>query len=258
MQDKAQQGKHDPMPTPERELERYGVWVKAEPQDVIEDTSPDSQLLDAESDDIVDSIPLSSEEEALLESFDLPDETDDENDESSDIDEFDILEPLEENDGSPGFPKIEDQESSDFDTTMLEGSIIDVPIEDLDFDKPDAPQSQRTASLGSDAPATDDFSTVEVNMDDFDFEDAASAAPSLEAIGSIEPSSSSPETGKNTGDAIDEFESIDIDLQFDDTIPSTGDSEIFMEENEDLLETSTDFETVDLDSMELDSTEPDS
>ncbi len=259
MQDKDPQGNHDPMPTPERELERYGVWVKAEPQDVLEEASPESQLLDIDSGDAVDSIPLSQEEEKLLDSFDMPEEDDLDTTELETVDDFDILEPLEDQDTLDVKPEAEFAESMDLDDTGLEGSIIDVPIEDLDFDAPSEAKPLDEEGVNAQKLDASDFSTVEVSMDDFDFDDSTSNAPSLEAIGNMDIPAASTDTVKVEDGKTDDFESLDIDLQFDDTIPSSGDSELFMEENEDMLpETSSAFESVDIDSLELDTTEADS
>jgi hypothetical protein len=257
MQDKAPQGNHDPMPTPERELERYGVWVKAEPQDVIEEASPESELLDVDAGELTDSIPLSTEEEKLLDSFDMPEESDLETTDFETVDDFDILEPLEAKDSGSGKPDGELLESVDFDENELDGSMIDGAEEDLGKDSSvsstpdDEPSGANNAGMS-------DFSTVEVSMDDFDFEDSSSDSPSLESIGDMDLSTPSPETAQESESKADDFESVDIDLQFDDTIPSTGDSELFMEENEDmLLESPSDFETVDIDSLGMDTTEAD-
>jgi hypothetical protein len=258
MQDKAQQGNHDSMPTPERELERYGVWVKAEPQDVIEDASPEGQMLDSVSSDAMDSMTLSSEEEALLESFDMPEENDKALAESAEIDDFDILEPMDDRDAPGGDAESELQESIEFDENELEGSIIDVPVDDLDFEESTAAQLHEETPVNMESAGSSGFSTVEVSMDDFDFEDSSSDSPSLEAIGSIDPSPAKSGTDTSIEDKKADFDSLDIDLQFDDTIPSGADSEIYMEENEDLiLETSSDFETVDIDSMGLESSSSD-
>ncbi len=58
---------NDPNGAPKGELEQYGVWVKAEPQDVIEDVAiPGPPLSEALSEESF----LSEDEEKLLGSFD--------------------------------------------------------------------------------------------------------------------------------------------------------------------------------------------
>ncbi|HOX92028.1 MAG TPA: hypothetical protein PLC54_03835, partial [Spirochaetales bacterium] len=47
MQKKTPQGYDMPNSTPEAELEKYGVWVKAEPQDIIEEPETEHSLLGA-------------------------------------------------------------------------------------------------------------------------------------------------------------------------------------------------------------------
>lgn len=41
MQNKTRQDIKFPDPTPEQELERYGVWVKSEPQDILDELVPE-------------------------------------------------------------------------------------------------------------------------------------------------------------------------------------------------------------------------
>jgi len=255
MQNKAPQGKTDPIPTPELELERYGVWVKAEPQDVIDEPKIARETLGATSVDGSDAVLLSEEEEDILDSFDLPEEP-----AASEeaFEEFEELSPLDEQESTPESPG--DMEIFDFealepmgldagdsttetglDDTVIEDTVIDVPLDELDYEEtaPEAAASPLSAEPASAVEET--YQTTEISIDDFGLgdDDSTDGAPSLEGMGSFD-------VGEPVSEPVDEFETIDMDLQFDDTIPSAE-----TEESVDPPAVASEYETVDLDSIGL-------
>jgi len=239
MQNKAPQGNQDPIPTPERELERYGVWVKAEPQDIPEDQAIDRAPLDASSTDGSDAI-LLSEEEDLLDPFDFSEEdsleaADTLSLEGSSLEELDSF-------GSPD--AIDSASPSQLDETTLEDSMMEIELEELESDELALPTSNGKAAAEHEA--VDDFSTTEVDMDEFGFADDALdlGIPAIENSETEKPAISPLDAG------TDDFESLDMDLQFDDTIPSLETGEIPTDFS-DPLTASSEFETVDLESIGL-------
>jgi len=261
MQNKAPQGNHDSSPTPERELERYGVWVKAEPQDVIEEPTIGRKTLDSASVDETDAMLLSEEEEDILDSFDLPDELADEVDSTSTetsseaFDDLSLDEPFELTEELPDEPLPRETSAA---STRGDESIIDMSLDDFDFE-PTAEPAQ--AAQGSESKheeqttAADAFATTDISIEEFGLGDELEdgSGPSLEALGMPEASSSQSSIASATLEPPpgDEFEALDIDLQFDDTIPSVDTNETvdalgFETSERDLA---ADFESVDIDSI---------
>ncbi|MBU0955592.1 MAG: hypothetical protein KKI09_09210 [Spirochaetes bacterium] len=68
MQNKNPNGPDKALPSTEQELEQYGVWVKAEPQDIVEDTETEHAILDEIDDLDIDTMDLDSSltDDALL------------------------------------------------------------------------------------------------------------------------------------------------------------------------------------------------
>ena len=269
MQNKAPQGKTDPIPTPELELERYGVWVKAEPQDVIDEPEIGREALGPTSVDGSDAVLLSEEEEDILDSFDLPEESSEPASAVDSFEEFEELSPLEEQQSSPESPP-DDMEIFDFETleplgmdsvdtpiesrlddTVIEDTVIDVPLDELDYEEPaqEAPAADIAAEPARVSDGT--YLTTDISIDDFGLsdDDSTGGAPSLESMGSF---GDEAPLGDSVAEPADEFESIDIDLQFDDTIPSADNAEsVDSFTGDDLLDVSSEFETVDIDSIGL-------
>jgi len=266
MQNKAPQGNHDSSPTPERELERYGVWVKAEPQDVIEEPTIGRKTLDSASVDETDAMLLSEEEEDILDSFDLPDELVEEKDSTSTetsseaFDDLSLDEPFELTEELPEEPEATDASAS---SSHADESIIDMSLEDFDFEPTAEPVESMHVSESKhehQTPPADAFATTDISIEEFglgdDLEDVS--GPSLESLGMPETS-----TAQSSMTAVtlepppgDEFESLDIDLQFDDTIPSVDTNETidalgFETSERDLA---ADFESVDIDSIGAETT----
>lgn len=261
MQNKAPQGNHDSSPTPERELERYGVWVKAEPQDVTEEPTIGRKTLDSASVDETDAMLLSEEEEDILDSFDLPDEPAEDKGAAStetgseafddlSLDEpFELSEELPEETSTPEAPAA---------SSHADESIIDMSLEDFDFEptaEPVEPAHRSEPKHEQPTAAADAFATTDISIEEFglgdDLEDAS--GPSLESLGMPETPSAPPSIAAQTLEPPlgDQFESLDIDLQFDDTIPSVDTNETidalgFETPERDLA---ADFESVDIDSI---------
>ncbi|HPE89830.1 MAG TPA: hypothetical protein PLH55_09985 [Spirochaetales bacterium] len=262
MQNKTPQGKPDPIPTPEHDLERYGVWVKAEPQDLTDDTLAAEGLpaeASAESPDAV----LLAEEEELLDSFDLPDldtAVDAPSEEpiggeavdsaGMDFDDFESLAPLED------MADIAEADSSEahgeLDEGVVESTVIDMSLDDLDFDEVEAEAPEAAPSPAERKSASSDsFETTEISIEDFGLDEDTPAGPALEDIERFAADAAEPSASD------EEFESLDIDLQFDDTIPSAESEEAAdaFSQDEGMLDVTSEFESVDLDSIGVDEPE---
>jgi len=266
MQNKTQQGKPDPIPTPEHDLERYGVWVKAEPKDLTDDTLVADGSVASTSAEGSDAV-LLAEEEELLDSFDLPNldtavetpaETPLEGEaESIDFDDFESLAPLDDEDGisEADVPDTGDE----LDDGVVESTVIDMSLDDLDFDevKTEAPAAEPPAERRS--ASVDAFETTEISIEDFGLDDDGPTGPALDDLErfAASPASASPALA-DPAEADEEFESLDIDLQFDDTIPSAESEEATdtFSSEDDILGSSSEFESIDLDSIGLDEPKP--
>ena len=208
------------------ELEQYGVWVKAEPEDVIEDVAlPEESFLSEDEEKLLDSfdsdfeIPLDSssgesgslpdiEDMPPLEESLLAPEPFQNNDEADvvDFDEIDI--PLRESDSvrpaSPIHPgaKIDMDDIEGLGTGhFVEESPLG-PVEDVSSDFLEMPGESAAVPTGQTSPV----SGSELDDVTSDFIDAGELASHSEATG---PSA--------------DFETLDIDLQFEDSIsPALG------------------------------------
>ncbi len=203
MQNKTPEGKEKSMPTTEQELEKYGVWVKAEPQDIIEEPETEHELLDD-----LDSMELTIEEPEPAKEETFFSEA-----EENALDSLDEL------------PKLE------------EDSIIDIPLDDLDYENASgsAPAVSAKPVSKPEAPSADDMTLTEMSLDDFDMGEFDTSPPPMaeekkqpNETESLDLSEFGLEDEDSSSDsaasATDDFETIDIDLQFDDTIPSVADT----------------------------------
>jgi hypothetical protein len=287
MQNKAQQGNQNPIPTPERELERYGVWVKAEPQDVLDEPAIGRKTLDSSIIDGSDTALLSEEEEDLLDSFDLAEPAESASPSSGtdqNIDEFENLSPLEDlgtieevdafdlEELEPEIAAADDEFLEEFDSgsleeagsmeeNVIEDTVIDLTLDDLEYKKP-VEESMPIAAKPVPQPSdSGDFMTTEVNIEDFGFTEdgSSSTGPSLESMGVSDILESNSGTSDQPREpASGDFESLDIDLQFDDTIPSSGEFEdVGSDQFKSGPDSGSDFESVDLDSFSADEAIPD-
>lgn len=176
---------------PDRELEQYGVWVKSEPEDVEE--------LEIERDAVDEVLPDIDDTGSLPEIGGL----------DPDADRF--LSPEEERMlGSLDIP--EDDSADDGadvsglgEISELGAGVIDIELDDLE------PAPRRDGGAPRPAPSRQDSELEVFSPEDFGVELGS------ETSGSAADTSSA--SGASAG-AEDAFEPIDIDLQFDDTIPS--------------------------------------
>jgi hypothetical protein len=238
-------------PKPEEDLEQYGVWIKAEPQDIVEE--PEAIQLEASDFDIpsISSFKeeesfLTEDEEKLLGSF----ETLDEGDESPPraegaMENFDS----EGSDGIPGIenlPPLEDFEIKDetaSDVEDLGASTIDISLDELEASSTEGPSPFRPdANLdistirgldasGSEPEAFESFESPESSMMEdvsaefLDLEEAPTAPKAETSDVSSEFLDDEPSAPPSPPPAKEEadFEPIDMDLHFDDTLsPEVG------------------------------------
>lgn len=252
MQTNKERGNHVPQPAADSELEKYGVWVKAEPQEIVEEPEVAHEFLDAT--DISEAAAGTADDEPF--SFDIPELDEEpslsppdddlliagsaagEGDSSFDASfDADILE-IEtlESDGSF------DSLAADLDEGIVEDGVIELPLDELDgFEAPDEAEENRPtpgAEANAARSAGDAYETTELSLEDFGFDmdepaaeesraapaSAAGAEPEtvdLSEFGLEEEAVASPEPQ----DGAEDFENLDLDLHFDDTIPSAVEAE---------------------------------
>jgi len=271
MQNKAPQGKQDPIPTPELELEQYGVWVKAEPQDIVDEPAMAKSAVKSRADESVTAV-LPSEQEDFADSFELDMNMTD------GIEELEALTPTDDPEIGSDFPEeiesfdLEDLEadgaetvqepfSSNFVEDTSEETALDITLDELDYDEP--LEEPDTLVLDSEKPAESSFDTTDIDIEDFGLSNAddSSATPSLDDYSIDELATENSEINRVQDSTVSEdFEALDIDLQFDDTIPSDDslDSpDAFIASDNDRNDVTSDFESIDIDAIgkEPDSTE---
>ena len=218
------------------ELDQYGVWVKTEPHDIAEETAvsfPDD--LDFEPSKESETFPeesfLSEEEEKLLGSFDSEFENIVRESEQGPLPDIEDLPPLEES-------MLEDagsHRSGAEDIEELDSSTVDISLEDLEASAEPSPISpyaeidiDSVEGLGSPSPSRPSPS---ISMEDVsaDFLDNPEEAPAVEAgeasfdSHDVTAEFMSPaEPARNVEEAApaSDFEPLDIDLVFDDTLPA--------------------------------------
>jgi pilus assembly protein FimV len=258
---------------PKSELEQYGVWVKAEPQDIVEEVaSPGAAGMDfdfpGESASVSEESFLSEDEEKLLGSFDsefdsAPSPSAEETGPLPDIEDMPPLEesllpsePLavaEDLDAGTIDIKLEEFESAGPPSTIHPGVEIDMSsVEGLD--NPDA--SERSASS-----AIEDVSSEFLDVIEEPEAPSPSAPPSSSGssdFGSgmddvtaefldIEESIAPP---RAVADSSAEFEPLDIDLHFDDSVGSSDSASPLREDSG--FESVTEFD----DFLTVDSSKP--
>ncbi len=218
---------------PEGELEQYGVWVKAEPQDVIEEVAaPDSSDLDFDIPGILASPPeeafLSEDEEKLLGSFDADFEAPagSRSDESGPLPDIEDMPPLEESllgtEPAPAMEEIDNTTSSS----------VDVSFEDIENMQPSStvPSAEASAPAAPSSASIEDVSSEFLNPEEepaavLESEQAADAGldsglddVTAEFLGG-EETGTLPKASERSVD----FEPLDIDLQFEDSPGPTPD-----------------------------------
>lgn len=266
MQNKAPQGKQDPIPTPESELEQYGVWVKAEPHDIVEE--PVAGKLASISRSEFEVVPiLPSEDDTVIDSFDFDDSR------TEGIEELEALAPaddsglIEDLSGEIESFDLEALEQVDVDSFSAplaednsEDSALDVTLDELEFEEP--AENFESDPLMPPTSADNSFDTTDVNLDDFEISDSESIVPSssFEALTITEDSTEKSVPESEPDAATDDFESLDIDLQFDDTIPADNpaeNSDDYASSDISSIDVTADFESVDLDAIGLNPTSAD-
>lgn len=252
MQTNKERGNDVPQPAADSELEKYGVWVKAEPQEIVEEPEVAHEFLDAA--DISEAAAGSADDEPF--SFDIP-ELDEEP--SLSPPEDDLL--IEEGPALEGEPssdasfdadilEIETLESdgsfdslgADLDEGIVEDGVIELPLDELDGFEASLEAEESLPSGGAAAsaaqPAGDGFETTELSLEDFGFdmdEPAAEESRAAQAsAGGAEPETvdlsefgleDEAVAAPETQDGAEDFENLDLDLHFDDTIPSAAEAE---------------------------------
>lgn len=211
MQNKNPQGNFDPIPDSDQELEKYGVWVKAEPQDLVEEPETEHQPLvieDATSLETIEELSEEIEELTEMQDFDDPGNK-----------TFEELATLEEEESSVVEVGSEEPESIDPSDFELDGTE-DTMGNDPDFDSMDLDMDLDEA-LSSDT-GSDEDTTFDLELQ----EDSGSGAiPAFDAD-DLEPIDDEPgasETGFETpvediSDFLPEIEIENIEL---DDEPST-------------------------------------
>ena len=249
MQTKNQRGNEMPKPAADQELEKYGVWVKAEPQDITEESETEHEILAAEEPEQALSADLSADD------FDIPELDEDfsleisEGKATSEEESILDIETLGEESVSFSMEGFDDG----LDEDVIEDSVIEIPLDDLDSLEQQAEDKAADFKADHEAPAlaeeaaparqkeeSGDLDTTEISLEDFGFSIDEEPAPSSQA--GIADASSAPSAEPESVDlsafgldeeetapldtvAEEEFESLDIDLQFDDTIPSPQEEE---------------------------------
>jgi len=225
---------------PKGELEQYGVWVKAEPQDVIEEVVvPGSEDVDFDLPGGSASLPeesfLSEDEEKLLGSFDSEFEAPSASlaDESGPLPDIEDMPPLEESLLAPE-PKPDMEEVDNIDSRSIDISLEDIessrgpsaihPGIEIDMDS--------VEGLGEDAGTedarSDAIEDVSSEFLDMPEEPAPSEGRSSDLGSGLDDVTSefldiegAPAAPRLPEPSVD-FEPLDIDLQFDDGATSVS------------------------------------
>ncbi len=229
---------------PKGELEQYGVWVKAEPQDVIEEVAvPGSEDLDFDVPGDTASLPeesfLSEDEEKLLGSFDAEFEASSvsSDGQSGPLPDIEDMPALEESllppEPAPLIEEIEDIGSGSIDISLEDiesahpASTIH-PGADIDMDSIegfDLPLAEEKSSSGT----IEDVSSEFLDLADEPSQASSGNAEEVSDFGTglddvtsqfldVEDAGSLPREAAPSGD----FEPLDIDLQFDDSTSSSA------------------------------------
>jgi hypothetical protein len=226
----------------EEDLEQYGVWVKAEPRDIVEETETVSSPSSASSDGLGDlDLPkeedfLSEDEEKFLGSFEEIEVEEEKEEMAEGKDEAGMMPDI---DNLPPLEDFEIKEETMNDIEDLGASTIDISLDDLEKEaetpspiRPDAEIDISTIkglSFDEDAeemPAASSGPVIEdVSAEFLDFIEEPSEAPSGDAPAAMDGFAAAEAAEAPEDKAEPEFEPIDMDLHFDDTIPSgTGKS----------------------------------
>jgi hypothetical protein len=182
MQNKNPQGNFDSIPDSDQELEKYGVWVKAEPQDVVEEPETEHQPLVAEGTSLPEPLEELSDEVEELEEMQSFDEADNETAESIDLSDFGLDEPESKTDDEQSFEEI------GMDLDLDEDLSADVASdEDMNFDFDTPEDSGSGMDLTFDAEGSEDSEELlpEIEIESVEIEDE-SPIPSFDDLGALE------------------------------------------------------------------------
>jgi len=220
---------------PKGELEQYGVWVKAEPQDIVEEVAlPEGGDLDfdipVESTTVAEESFLSADEEKILDSFD------------SELDSPSLSSPLEDTGPLPdiedmpplddGFltPAPETEEIKDFDISVTDmkleehdasssfssinpGVEIDMSsVEGLDIPKSPSPESSSPIEDVS-SEFFENTAVPPVHVDAAQGDKTASSMDDVTSEFLDIDDSAAPQAAES--ETVSDFEPLDIDLHFD-------------------------------------------
>ncbi len=218
----------------EDDLEQYGVWVKAEPQDIVEE--PESVQLERSG--VAEESFLTEDEEKLLGSFEELDQVEnqslsfpEEGSYSFDPNEGDTMSEIPAMENLPSLEDFEIKDEFASDVEDLGASTIDISLEDLDTHldapspiRPDASIDMKSIKGLGDGPAPSSPSTPsiieDVSAEFLDFEDSPSSVESESSDVTSEFLDAEPLADQKSSPSRNEpdFEPIDMDLHFDDTI----------------------------------------
>ncbi len=198
MQNKNPQGNFDPIPDSDQELEKYGVWVKAEPQDVVEEPETEHQPLIAESNASLEPLEELSDEIEELEEMQSFDE--------SDTETFEDLAPLDEEEPS---------------MMMLENEAAEsIDLSDFGLDEP---EGKTESEQSFDEIAMDLDLDEELSADLASDDEMAFGFDSQDDSGSGIDLAFDSETSEHSGELLPEIEMENIEIKDGTPVPSFDD-----------------------------------
>jgi hypothetical protein len=226
---------------PKGELEQYGVWVKAEPRDLEEEASGlGASELDFEISDVSNPVPeesfLSEDEERLLSSFDSEPSSETVSTETGPLPDIEDMPPLDDafmgTEPSPSMETVQNIDTGSVDISLddIPSAQIESPIHPgVEIDMDSVVGLDATPHTAESAPA----GTIEdVSSEFLDIAEVAAPPVSQEAQADSGFSSGLDDVTAefmDVGEApaapleeppVSDFEPLDIDLQFDDSMPA--------------------------------------
>ncbi|GAB1433497.1 hypothetical protein MASR2M29_21230 [Spirochaetota bacterium] len=242
MQNKTRQDIKFPDPTPEQELERYGVWVKSEPQDILDELVPEEIAEEPSFEQKIEAASLSDDSDIFdtVESLPSPEE------ETSISLDFDFLDDLPELEIGQDKAAAESKTAKSHEVIsddILEDSVFDVDLDDLEPFKEEIHVKEEKTNTPE--RNKDSFAATEISIEEFGMVNESESESNFNTAVNLEDSL---EIAKDKQD----FEKLDIDLSFEDSI-SQADAIAPIENDLDtelLQESGDDFESIDLDAFD--------
>jgi pilus assembly protein FimV len=191
MQNKNPQGNFDPIPDSDQELEKYGVWVKAEPQDLVEEPETEHQPLVAEAGSSLEPLEELSDEVEELEEMQSLDEAGSETPDSIDFSDFGLDEPEGKTEDEQSFEEISMDLDLD-DDLSADGASDD----EMDFDFGPSGEPAAGMDLSFDSEGSGEL-LPEIEMENIDIEDE-STAPAFDDLGALEKDLASSSSTDNS------------------------------------------------------------